>query len=229
MLTPKRRYGHEILDDPDVDPDVVRRSMQDVARSNHLFGGVRAAIGELDDVLVQATGPMSVLDVGTGIGDILGRARIRATELGVSLRTAGLDSAEELTRVARGAVDDAICGDALALPFRDGSFDIVICSQVLHHFWNGRSEALIREMERVARQRVIIADLRRSWFAVAGLWLSSFLLGFHPVSRHDGVVSLLRGFTPEELTRMVQSATGTTPRVRTFPMFRVTASWAPGR
>jgi len=77
-------------------------------------------------------------------------------------------------------------GDARALPLADRSVDIVICSQVLHHFFDGETAQVLRELDRVARLRVIVADLQRSRLAAAGIWLASFLLAFHPVSRHDG-------------------------------------------
>ena len=61
------------------------------------------------------------------------------------------------------------CADAMALPFPDGSIDIVTCSQVLHHFDGPEADRLLQECTRVARTAVVIGDLRRSWFAVAGL------------------------------------------------------------
>jgi len=82
-------------------------------------------------------------------------------------------------------------------------------------------------MHRVARLRVIVSDLQRSWFAAAGIWLASFPLAFHPVSRHDGVVSVLRGFTRRELGELVESAVGQRADVRYRLGFRVTASWTP--
>ena len=81
-----------------------------------------------------------------------------------------------------------------------------MCSQVLHHFSASEAAKLLREMDRVARVRVVVSDLRRSWIAAAGLWLVSFPLRFHAVSRHDGVVSVMRGFTPEELADTVKDA-----------------------
>jgi hypothetical protein len=61
--------------------------------------------------------------------------------------------------------------------------------------------------------------------AVAGLWLFSFVLGFHPVSRHDGIMSIRRGFRPGELREIVKGATGAEPRIREYLGFRVTAAW----
>jgi ubiquinone/menaquinone biosynthesis C-methylase UbiE len=120
-----------------------------------------------------------------------------------------------------------VCGDALHLPFADSSVDVVMCSQLLHHFFDAETAQLLREMDRVARIRVVVSDLRRSWIAAAGLWLLSFPLGFHAVSRHDGVVSVLRGFTRDELADTVSSAIAQKPVVRRHRGFRVTASWTP--
>jgi len=124
-------------------------------------------------------------------------------------------------------VDFSVCADALRLPFRDNSIDIVMCSQVLHHFAGSEAAELLREMDRVARVRVVVSDLRRSWIAAAGLWLLSFPLRFHAVSRHDGVVSVMRGFTPEELADTVHEAIARRPVAHGRRAFRVTTSWAP--
>jgi len=83
------------------------------------------------------------------------------------------------------------------------------------------------EMNRVARVRVIVSDLRRSWIAAAGLWIASFPLRFHAVSRHDGVVSVMRGFTPEELGDTVREAVARKTVVHRRRAFRVTTSWTP--
>ena len=227
ILTPPRKRGIEILDSPDLDPQLVTRSLGDVARANALFGGVTSAIEELKDALENASPHTTLLDVGTGLGDIPRRATAVAREKGVELTTIGLDSAAELAVASRTSVDLSICGDALRLPFADNSVDIVMCSQLLHHFAENDAKLLLREMNRVARDRVIVSDLRRSWVAAAGLWLASFPLRFHAVSRHDGVVSVMRGFTPEELVDTVHEAIARKPVARRRRGFRVTTSWAP--
>lgn len=227
ILTPPRIRGTEILDSPDVDPEIVVRSIGDVTRANALFGGLSSAMDELRIALEALPPRATLLDVGTGLGDIPSKAREVARQNGVELTTVGLDSALELTRACRRSLGLAVCADALRLPFPDRSFDVVMCSQVLHHFAGEDALTLLREMNRVARVRVVVSDLRRSWIAAAGLWLASFPLRFHAVSRHDGVVSVMRGFTAEELGETVTEAVARTPIVHRRRGFRVTTSWAP--
>jgi ubiquinone/menaquinone biosynthesis C-methylase UbiE len=227
ILTPRRKRGVEILDSPDVDPKLVIRSLADVARANALFGGMSSALDEVKEALTEVPRDASLLDVGTGLGDIPCRAREEARRSGVELTTIGLDSALELASASRQSVDFSVCADALRLPFPDNSIDIVMCSQVLHHFVGKEAAELLHEMDRVARVRVVVSDLRRSWIAAAGLWLLSFPLRFHAVSRHDGVVSVMRGFTPKELADIVHEAIARRPVAHRRRAFRVTTSWAP--
>jgi len=229
ILIPPRRRGVELLDEPGVDPALVRRSLADVSRANLLFGGTRAVLSEIDAVIRPGDRgrELTLLDVGTGAGDIPARAGRHARSRGVNLTTLGLDESETLASASRALLTATIRGSALALPCAARSVDIVTCSQVLHHFPDDRALQVIRELDRVARVRVIISDLRRSWLAAAGIWGASFPLGFHPVSRHDGVVSVMRGYTVSELSQLVTAAVRCTPSVRRRLGFRVTASWTP--
>ena len=226
FLTPERRRGVEWLDETS-DPVLQRRSHRDIALANRLFGGIRAVSAELAPWLPSSGGRVTLLDVGTGTGDIPERLRKHAQARGIELVVFGLDGRIELVKATREWPVTGVLGDALALPFASRSFDFVIASQVLHHFAGDEAVRLLSEMNRVAKRRVVVADLRRSWLAVAGLWLVSFVLGFHEVSRHDGVVSILRGFQAPELRDLVRQATSVDPVVRRHPGWRLTASWNP--
>jgi hypothetical protein len=229
-LGPRRMRGVEFLDDPAVDHTLAARSLADVARANRLFGGTSAVLSELAPVLAEARRSrlsLTLLDVGTGAGDIPEGARRAADRLGVALSTIGLELTAWLAAAGRARSGDALAADARALPLASRSVDVVTCSQVLHHFEDPCAKMVLAELNRVARVRVIVADLRRAWLAAGGLWLASWALSFHPISRHDGVVSVLRGFRARELSDVIHGATGVRPEVRNRRGFRVTASWSP--
>jgi ubiquinone/menaquinone biosynthesis C-methylase UbiE len=147
----------------------------------------------------------------------------------VSVSLLGIDLSSALARAARDWGTIPVCGDGLSLPFRSQSVDLVVCSQLLHHFTDDDAVRLLGELDRVARHRVIVCDLRRSRVAAAGFWLASHPLGFHPVTRHDGVASVRRGFTAAELTRLVHAATRREPVARRSLGFRLAVSWHPER
>jgi 2-polyprenyl-3-methyl-5-hydroxy-6-metoxy-1,4-benzoquinol methylase len=227
LLTPRRRRGFEILDDPYVDPKIRARSISDVTRSNKLLGGLRAASTTFAAALPALADDAIVLDVGTGLADVPERVRRVAATNRRRLFVIGLDEAYSLLDADRPRLDAGVCANALDLPFRDHSIDLVICSQILHHFDDAGADRFLREMNRVARTAVIVSDLRRSWIAAAGFWLVSFPLRFHRVTRHDGVVSVLRGFTADDLYRLIQRATGAIPVIDRHLGWRLTARWAP--
>jgi SAM-dependent methyltransferase len=222
-----RPPGAEILDAPDVDPALAERSLRDVMRANALMGGTRAVMRELEAIVPLLPKRATLLDVGTGLGDIPLRARAVVAGHGITLDTVGLEASEWLARASRSATASAVVGDGRALPFASHSVDVVICSQVLHHFFDQEALALLKELDRVARVGVIVSDLNRSDLAVGLLWFFSFVLRFHPVSRHDGMMSIRRGFAPGELRTIVRAATGADPRIEQYLGFRVTAAWAP--
>lgn len=225
MLVPGRKRGFEHLDDPDTPPDLRARSLRDVRRANILLGGTHAVLAELSRVLPALGERATLLDVGTGLADIPARAAGRARERNVMLTTFAVDEAESLLHAAAASIDAGICADVRRLPFAAASVDVVTCSQVLHHFTDDEVPAVLDELQRVARRYVVVSDLRRSWVAALGFWALTWPLGFHPVTRHDGYTSVLRGFTPDELARHVRDATGRAPDVRRHPGFRVTATW----
>ena len=222
-FTPPRRRGVEALDLPET-PDAVREAaMRDVERSNALFGGTHAvlrAVRRLTAVAPRAH-PV-VLDVATGTGDIA--AAVRRVAPGWTV--VGLDRSHALATGARARLDGAVAGDALRLPFADRSIDVVTCSQALHHFFGDDARRLVAELHRVARGHVVVSDIQRSRLAAAGFWIASIVLRFHPVTRRDGVTSVFRGFTADELRGLIRGVTGVTPEVRRGMFWRLTATWA---
>jgi ubiquinone/menaquinone biosynthesis C-methylase UbiE len=95
-------------------------------------------------------------------------------------------------------------GDALRLPFGDGSFDYVMTSMFLHHLDDEVVMRVFREMDRVARRGVVAADLLRG--RRAAMWIRLFTLWANPMVRHDAVVSVGQAFREAEIVELARRA-----------------------
>ncbi|HEV2750510.1 MAG TPA: methyltransferase domain-containing protein [Gemmatimonadales bacterium] len=230
--------GTELLDDPRADPRAVQTELRDIARLNTLFGGTRAVLGALDPFFRRSCNmpratyevPWTLLDVGTGLGDIPRAAARAARRHGIALRLVGIERNRTAARLARGDGRDeplaSIVADGGALPFPSRSVDVIVASQVLHHVPRAQAARWITELDRVARRAVVLADLRRSRVAMAGVWAACFGLAMDGVTRHDAVTSLRRGYSRLELDAMLAEA-GVPARARHRAGFRIVAAWEP--
>ena len=119
----------------------------------------------------------------------------------------------------------SVVGDAFALPFRDASFDFVFSSLFLHHFTNEQITELLGSFGRVARRCVLAIDLERNPIAYWFLPATRRLLGWDPVTVHDGKISVEAAFQPRELEALAQAAGLRDTRAKAYwPAFRVALS-----
>jgi ubiquinone/menaquinone biosynthesis C-methylase UbiE len=220
--------GREILDDPATDPAAVALSLRNIARANWWFGGLAAVRYGLHRVLGREVRHATLLDVGTGQGDIPLMARTWAKARGLDLEIVGVDRHPVAARLARRQGVPAVLACAGDLPVKSRGVDVVVVSQVAHHLDARSCILLFRECHRVARLGVVIADLRRSRPAAAGFWLGSRLLRFDPVTCADGLTSLRRAFTVEQLRSLLHQADIPATVVRR-PGARLVATWSTAR
>jgi len=225
--------GTELLDNPHADPVAVGEQLRDIARLNALFGGTRAVVRELESFFAQGTRDgglgtsttWTLLDVGTGLGDIPRAAAAVARKYGIALRLLGIEVNRTAARLARGSLS-MILADGGALPLAPRSVDVIVASQVLHHLPRRAAVRWIGNLDSLARRAVVLADLRRSRVAMAGVWAASLGLAMSGRTRRDAVVSLRRGYTRDEFEGMLREA-GIRAAARYRPGFRVVASWSP--
>lgn len=215
----------ETLDRRDAEPALVRRTLADIAVSNALFGGRQAVCWGLRRVLAhtRTTRPLSVLDVGAGMGDILLHAR-RSLAPRWRLTPLALDHLRPAAWLCAEAGIPALVADLAHLPVGRRAVDLIVVSQVLHHLEPPAAVTLLRDLAAVAGVGVVVADLRRSPLAQAGIWTASHLLGFHEVTRRDGVASVGSAFTPAELAARCREA-GIRANVSRRPGWRLVAWW----
>ena len=216
----------EALDSRSCEPKVARATLNDLAKCNRLFGGRAAVMYGVQQLLKQSNvhrhGPITVLDVGAGGGDVVSYLVQRSHHKEPHIRAIALDWHAEAARLCTEANIPTVIGDAGALPVQMRSVDVIIASQLLHHYSRHIATTLVRTFILAARLGVVVADLRRARPAMWGIRFASLALNFHPATRHDGVLSVQRGFSLREFVDLFSDA-GVTAIVRRRPGFRLVA------
>ena len=221
----ERRREPEWMDDPAADPAALRRSLDYIRRVNTVLGYTRATVGHLKRFsrTWRRGETIRILDVATGSADVP-RAVLRwSRRRGFDVRVVGVDLHATTLRVAAdegtappqrgeappqrgvaGGVPQSdllfVRGDALRLPFADGSFDYAMTAMFLHHLDDDAAAAAVREMARVARRGIVVADLLRHRRAYA--WIHLLTLLSTPMVRHDARASVAQAFTKQEVLRL---------------------------
>jgi ubiquinone/menaquinone biosynthesis C-methylase UbiE len=109
--------------------------------------------------------PGTVLDAGCGSGFVT-----RWLQVGLpDARIAGVDVSNDALRRASRRVPEASfsSADVHDLPFPDGSFDLVVCTEVLEHVAD--PVAAMRELARVSRDRVLVTVPHEPFFRTGNL------------------------------------------------------------
>jgi ubiquinone/menaquinone biosynthesis C-methylase UbiE len=208
----ERSNDLEHIDIGDYTPEEYEGCIVELQRVNQWLGDARALrLSLLADIEQADLRSFSVLDVAAGSGELLRVAaawtrknklngRFTALELNARSAKAVLEKSNGWGEIV------SIRGDALRLPFADGSFDYSICSLFTHHLDDREVVWALQELCRVARRRIFIIDLHRHPIAyyfyrtVGRLFLHNRLL------REDGALSILRSFKPQELMKLASQA-----------------------
>jgi hypothetical protein len=200
----KRVNIPEILDTDACPPGEVQTSLQDIGRVNRWFGGI-ATTKALIERVARATERkhFSLLEVAAGSGEVPELVAQGLAKQGITLDITLTDrSRSHLPRNRPGAA-----ADALALPFREGAFDLVSCNLFAHHLEPDELAQFAGEAIRVSRCALLINDLVRHPLHLA-LVYAGFPMMRSRVSRLDGVASVRRAYVPQEIREIVSSASG---------------------
>lgn len=227
LLIPSRKNKSELLDEGAGTQADVRDSLNDLQRLNYYLGGFRSILQHLSPCLKSQSGEVNVLDIGTGDGSLLHVISRLRDEQEYRLNLIGLDLMSQHLSIAQQKVHfnnpiHLMQANALNLPFADNSVDYVICSLLLHHLMPWQVSQLLREAYRCARRRIIFSDLVRGWLPYIGYKLIQPIFNLHPITCHDGEVSILRAFTVPELIEMATDAELSSAKIYRHPMFRMT-------
>lgn len=228
LLQPPRRDQPELIDQTGHDYARFRESFHDIRIVNRYFGGTSAVLNPLLAMSERLPSdlPLKVLDVGTGSADIP-LALVRALRArGRDCRITALDNHPDVLRVAREATAgspeiEVAAGNVMNLDYPVGSFDFAMCSLTFHHLGPDGCVRAMREMDRVARYGWVVNDGERRWLTIGLIRTFTPLVTRNPLTRHDAVVSVWRGFSREEMRLIARTAGYGDARVYRAPVCRV--------
>ena len=222
MTLEQRAIAEELMDADDLDPETYAAVVGDLAKVNFLTMAARPTLLFLERTLERHRGgPLRVLDVGFGDGDMLRRIALWAARLGHAVDLVGIDlnPRSELAARAHTAPDMAIrwvTGDYADLATEP--WDVVVSSLVAHHMSHAQLIGFLRFMDNHARIGWLVNDLHRHRFAHAGFPLLATLARWHRIVRHDGTLSIARSYRPAEWPPILAEAKIAGARVvRVFP------------
>jgi ubiquinone/menaquinone biosynthesis C-methylase UbiE len=191
----KRSVTAELLDDDLGTPQEIAASLSDLRHINDWFGGRRTTTTLLRRVARRARlSKLSVLEVGSGLGDVPLTAKRALARQGIEAQITLLDRL--WTHLPAGA--SSVAGDVMLLPFRNASFDVVSCSLFAHHFEPPEVPRFVTEALRVSRQAVLINDLVRNRTHLALVYLGLPLFRSR-ITWNDAPASVRRAYTVQEM------------------------------
>ncbi len=225
----------ELMDAGAYDREELRSNLSDLRFYNTWLGGARLVTKAVAGLLSEAGNPprATVLDLATGLGDIPATLARWGERRSIDLHVAGLELNPailgEAQRYLGGRGTRGVCltrGDATCLPFADGSADIVVCSNFLHHLDGDAARKALGEMRRVTRLGLVAVDLIRSRLAWLNVWLLTRLTTSNRLTRNDGPLSVKRAFTAEELRATAEEAGLRGSLVRPAGPVRMVLTWS---
>jgi len=216
-----RALTEEQMDAEDLDPIIYARVLKDLALVNTITMARRPTLSFLSRVAARNSGPLRILDVGFGDGDMLRRIAQWAKARRQAVELVGID-----LNPRSAATANAHTSASLPISYRTGDYadlaeepwDVILSSLVAHHMAHDQLVAFLRFMDGHAQRGWFINDLHRHGFAYAGYPLLARIAGWHRIVREDGTLSIARSYRPNEWPPILAQAGVQNARVfRTFP------------
>ena len=216
----ERLEAEELMDDPALPAGTYCEVLADLAKVNRATLAYRPTL----EFLARAIGGrahFSLLDVGFGDGDMLRRIASWAARRGIEAELTGIDLNPNSKAAAEATPSPAapiryLSGDYAGLG--GDEFDFIISSLVAHHMTRAELIAFLQFMERRAHAGWFVNDLHRHGLSYRGFPMLARAMGWHPIVRQDGQMSIARSYRPDEWPGILAEAgiEGATVR-RKFP------------
>lgn len=198
----------EWMDRADCDLTTLNNTYRQFSIVNTMLSGWRRIYKtRIKPICTEKNKTYSLLDIGFGGGDIPIKLSKWAHQDGINLQILAIELDERALDFVQTLNTPANVEfkklHSSHLIDQGSTFDIVICNHVLHHLTNEEVSELIKHTEQLAKQRIIVCDIERN---LLGFYLFKWitpLLFKHSYIQEDGLISIQRSFTFDELKSII--------------------------
>ncbi len=208
----RRSPALELMDTETVPFDEFAECLRHIAAINRVSLAYRPTLDWLDRLVAAraGAGPLTILDVGSGQGDMLRRIAAWARRREVPVRLVGVDLNPWSALAARAATPGDLpiryeTGDVFAWN-PDERVDVVISSLFTHHLPDDALVAFLRWMRDAAAVGWFVNDLHRHPLPYHAVRLAARVLPVNRMVKHDAPLSVARAFTRADWRRIVARA-----------------------
>lgn len=199
----------ELMDAPLISKKLLIRNLKELDFLNRTLGGHSITLQGIKQLVRLRDKQYHIADLGCGSGDTLKHIAIWARENGYHVKLTGIDINADAIGFLQHHCSDYSEISGIKTDYRSflqsaENIDIIHCSLFCHHLTDVELSDLIRLLKTKVKVGFIINDLQRTrlaWFAVR---IFTTVLNGSELSRHDGPLSVLRGFTEDELKALLQ-------------------------
>jgi 2-polyprenyl-3-methyl-5-hydroxy-6-metoxy-1,4-benzoquinol methylase len=205
----QRSTQKEIIDDLHFSSPLLIDNLKEMEKINHWLRFNKTLLMGLEKVKkTYALLKLTLADLGCGSGDTLRCINDWASRKNLSVELHGIDGNAFVVEHAKKA--------SLSYPniqylhrniFRDNSqYDIVTLNNFCHHFTNDELILLLKSLTQQANIAILIHDLHRHFLAYWGFLCLTKFFRFSPITKHDGALSVKRGFVKADLVSLLNKA-----------------------
>lgn len=187
------------MDDFSIRDERIDAALRELKIINKYLGGISTTKSALIYFIQSKKDKLNIVDVGSGSSDNLLAAKNKYPDLqiiSIDKNLRALSNSKNQTK--------KINSDAFKLPFKNNSCDIVHSALFLHHFTEEELHFLLKEFLRIACKGIIINDLQRSYFALLGIKILTFLFSKSEMVKNDAPLSVKRGFSKQEILNLLE-------------------------
>jgi len=221
----QRATEHELMDDYSSGGQELREALRQLRLLNRIFAAAAPTLYGVKRLWVEADKPrrFSIIDIGSGSGDVNRHILRWADENKVDLQITLADITEDACEEAR----ILYCNEPRIHVLRTDLFglsersaDVITGTQFVHHFAEDELYKVVESMLKASRIGVVINDIHRHWLPWAAVWLVTRIVSDNRYILNDGPLSVAKGFRSEDWLKLKDQLVGSELFYAWRPLFR---------